>query len=374
MSPNASRQPLPSFKRGRIFWPEACRQRPSLIPVFLPFQGCPARCVFCAQHQQSGTERRALSVALTRLEDQLEDRARRGLPPAELGFYGGTFTALPAAALTACLETVRRAAAHGLVRRARCSTRPDAVDPGILNALKEAGFYMVELGVQSFDDHALTAARRGYDGDAALRACAMVTAAGLDLGVQLLPGMPGVSPSVFAADACAALKTGARALRFYPCQVLEGTELARQWRAGAYAPWSLAETLPALARAWLAAQNAGIAVIRMGLAPEEDLEQCVLAGPRHPALGSMVQGLALYLAVREAVGGGLLAGLTAPRGCRGFFWGHKGSLRAQWKALGLEPACVSWRDAPDIEMIFAAESGSGDARREDARVHAGAGV
>lgn len=338
---------------ARFDWPEPSRRRHAVVPVFLPFAGCPARCVFCAQHQQSGTGPRALDAALAQMDARLEERAQRGLPPAELGFYGGTFTAMPPAALDACLEAARRAAARGLACRARCSTRPDALTPNILEALKAAGFSMVELGVQSFHGGALAAARRGYDAAAARTACAMVREAGMELGVQLLPGMPGVTPDIFATDVRAAVEAGARALRFYPCQVLEGTELARQWRSGAYVPWSLEDALSALARAWLAARAAGAAVIRMGLAPEEGLREHVLAGPAHPALGSMAQGLALFLAVREAAGENALAALAAPRRCRGFFWGHQGGLRARWAETGITPERVSWHEGREIRLTFA---------------------
>lgn len=315
---------------------------PSIVPVFLPFSGCPTRCIFCAQHVQTGMGHSTSVDTLNKLTVLLDSRQKNNEPPVELGFFGGTFTAMPAPILQACMEVLREYRQRGVVTGARCSTRPDAVNAPVLDMLREAGVGTVELGVQSFADQALLASRRAYDGDCARAACEQVRAAGLRLGVQLLPGMPGVTPNIFLADVDAALHEGAQMLRYYPCLVIEGTDLARLWREGSYVPWALAETVDALSTGYQKAQNAQVPVIRMGLAPEKMLESSVLAGPQHPALGSMVQGLALLRLVVHALAGRRAVAATFPRWCQGFFWGHGQSLRSQWSALGLESRTVHW--------------------------------
>lgn len=337
-------------------WPPLPRARP-IVPVFLPFRGCPTRCVFCAQDIQTGrtgqngaTPDRILDTARA----ALDLRVARGLPPAELAFYGGTFTALPEAERDACLEFAAAALARGDITAFRCSTRPDCLDAALLARLRQAGCTAVELGVQSFADAALRAARRGYDGATALRACARVKAAGLALGVQLLPGMPGTSPEIFLADVPLALNAGADMLRFYPCLVLAGTGLAELWRAGDYEPWDMESTLDALARGWLLARSAGTPVIRMGLAPETSLAGAVLAGPCHPALGARVMGRALFMTVRDLAarepGGQPLTRLEAPRACQGYFWGHGSELRPAWAGLGLGPHSVRYGADPVLRL------------------------
>lgn len=334
-----------------ISWADIASDARVILPIFLPFSGCPVRCIFCAQHLQTGAGGRTFRQALENLEHQLQTRAAEA-SPVDLGFFGGTFTALAPDRFAACLALVRRHRNAGRIRAARCSTRPDAVDAARLAMLAEAGFEMVELGIQSYDAGALAAARRGYDGDIAAEACAAVRASGLRLGVQLLPGMPGVTPEIFQRDVRMALDCGAQALRFYPCLVINGTQLAALWRRGDFAPWSLEATIPALAEGWLTARHAGVPVIRMGLAQEPGLDAQILAGPAHPALGSMVQGEALWRtvsdALRERPKGAVLRGLRAPRNCRGFFWGHRGALRTRWGELGLGTADVQWHDAPEI--------------------------
>ena len=335
---------LPGARSVAVPWP-APAPGPAIVPVFLPHFGCPRRCLFCAQEAQTGVAASAdLAGLLARARAQLAERAVRGLAPAELAFYGGTFTSLPGGALQACLDFAASSRRAGLISAFRCSTRPDAVDVAVLERLSRAGCATVELGVQSFAEAALARTARGYTRAQAEAACARVAASGMGLCVQLLPGMPGSGPRDFLADVRTALALGARALRFYPCLVLEGTGLAALWRAGAYAPWDMATTLEALAQGWLLAHKAGAAVLRMGVAPGEDFARALIAGPWHPALGSRVLGRALLLAVTELARG--LSGMASPRGrfslrleapafVQGHFWGHGGELREAWSALGV---------------------------------------
>ena len=357
----------------------------ALIPLFLPFSGCPVRCVFCAQDVQTGLANcmdpaapssaapvlpaSSLAALLRQTDENLEQRHARGLPPAELAFYGGTFTAMPVEEQNACLDLARKALARGWIRSFRCSTRPDCVDVPVLARLRDAGCRCVELGVQSFADDALAASKRGYDGATALAACRRVKEAGLTLGVQLLPGMPGNSTADFLRDVPLALDAGADMLRFYPCLVLEGTALARMWRQNLYAPWPLEDTLDCLAQGWLLAQAARVPVIRMGLAPEAALAEAVLAGPVDTALGSRVMGRALLLAVRRALAAqaaslsiaaqaaslGMpapprLRSLHVPPSCQGYIWGMRGELRAAWAGLGLSPDGLSFDAACQGEL------------------------
>lgn len=342
-------------------------QRQAVVPVFLPFRGCPVRCIFCAQDVQTGIggcqnpdrgeSSHAASVEglLLSARENLRLRHESGQPAAELAFYGGTFTALPEEDLSACLDLACEAQKKGWISSFRCSTRPDRVDASILERLRAAGCGVVELGVQSFADSALAASRRGYTGGTAQTACVLVRAAGLKLVVQLLPGMPGHSPQFFKDDVLTALAAGAQMLRFYPCLVLEGTGLAVLWREGSYKPWALEDTLESLAYGWLMAARANVPVIRMGLAPEAGLECAVLAGPVDRELGGRVKGRALLLAVRELLGEGAATPATPfdlllPRSAQGFFWGAKGELRASWAALGLRT--VSFDDAATPKLVF----------------------
>ncbi|WP_294445846.1 radical SAM protein [uncultured Mailhella sp.] len=312
-----------------------------IIPVFLPFLGCPCHCVYCAQDKQTGED------ASENVRDILEKAcaATSEMPPCragenrELAFYGGTFTALPSVDRTSCLDFLSRLRREGRITRARCSTRPDALAPKVLKELLQNGVDLVELGIQSFDDDALALSRRGYSGRDAEEGCRKVHEAGLSLGVQLLPGMPGSTPEVFLADVRKALSLSPSCLRFYPCLVPEGTVLARWYREGRYVPWTIEETVKTLGEALRLAWQADVSVIRLSVAPEPAFDAALLAGPRHPALGALIQAEALLLSAEDAVRrlGHAPVRLTLPRFCQGFMYGDKGTLKERWQALGLGP-------------------------------------
>ncbi|MEF2146582.1 MAG: radical SAM protein [Desulfovibrionaceae bacterium] len=311
---------------------------PQMRPVFLPFAGCPHRCAFCGQHLQTGQTAQPLETHYESLRAHLEQVAlNASTRTLELAFYGGTFTALPEPWPERFLKLAALHRASGLVVRVRCSTRPDHTDPAMLARLKGLGLDMVELGIQSFDSAALRASGRGYDSETALQGCENVRVAGLDLGVQLMPGLPGDQPGTFQRDVARTLALQPEAVRLYPCLVIDGTLLARQWREKTYRPWSLARTRQELAAALGALWSRNIPVIRIGLHPEPDLLPAILDGPWHPALGQMVRSLALFDHVR-ARAANLGPGpniLFAPRRFSGEVMGHGAELRQAWRKAGI---------------------------------------
>lgn len=348
----------------------------AILPLFLPFAGCPEQCVFCAQDKQSGGGEAVANIVA--MQQNLELRAQLGEQNLEIAFYGGTFTALPHPLLASCLELYKKFATQGLLSHARCSTRPDCLGfstapatkftsiPGIaaLEPLLPLGFDCIELGVQSFSTHALQVAKRGYNAECAHNACQAVKAHGFALGIQLLPGMPGVTPEVFLEDVRLALEHAPALLRFYPCLVPKNTALAAWWKQGSYTPWDLPTTVHTLGQALALAWEAGVPVARLSLAPEKDFDSLILAGPHHPALGNMIQAEAVEILVDNANAAlseeaALLLNVSLafpyiapdilhkmlhiPAYFQGFFWGHKGAKKATWAERGFFRANIVHR-------------------------------
>ncbi|MFO7717929.1 MAG: radical SAM protein [Desulfohalobium sp.] len=275
---------------------EQQRQKTPILPIFLPFQGCPQRCLYCAQNRQTGRSGGNLHAIYTELQKRLEQTAAAG-QHLELGFFGGTFTGLPLEWMDHFLHLAKMFKSRGTVTRVRCSTRPDFVKPPLLERIANAGLDLIELGIQSFDEQVLTTSRRGYSADTAHKACLRVMRYGFALGIQLLPGLPGHTPRLWQNDAAHVLHLAPECLRIYPCLVLARTPLAKLWRQGGYTPWSLRQTVRTLAPSLTAFDQAQIALIRMGLPPEPELVDTILAGPWHPALGELVRSRAALRAV-----------------------------------------------------------------------------
>ena len=121
----------------------------------------------------------------------LERHLGADAPDTVIAFYGGSFTGLSLE-----LQDAYLGAAHGFIERGlasgiRVSTRPDYIDMEKLAFLKARGVVTVELGVQSLDDEVLRLSGRGHLAEDSIRAAGMVKSAGLELGMQLMAGLPG---------------------------------------------------------------------------------------------------------------------------------------------------------------------------------------
>lgn len=258
------------------------RQR--ILPVFIPQQGCGQACSFCNQHTITGRVKPLSPEDLPGLLPAKE----QGL---ELAFYGGSFTALPQEVQQRWLEQANRFRSNGKINSIRISTRPDVIDLPRLHWLKSYGVKTVELGVQSLAEPVLARAGRSYGVEEVVSAILSAHAAGIKVGVQLLPGLPGESPEEAVAGARQLANLAPDLVRIYPLVVLAGTRLARELAAGSFRPWDFALAIDTAARMKVIFGSRGIPVIRIGLQPGEDLVpgSSVLAGCYHPALGQMVE-------------------------------------------------------------------------------------
>lgn len=276
--------------------------RPLIIPFFIPHAGCPHTCLFCDQQLISGEQ------ALLPTPEQVRATAQEWLArspgrPAEVAFYGGSFTLLPQQTQEQLLDAVQPLLAEGAVQGIRLSTRPDALSAASLDFLALHQVRTIEVGVQSLDDEVLQRSGRGHTAQQALDAILRVAASGFQVGAQLLPGLPGDTVIKAMNSLQGVLAAGAEFLRIYPAVVLAGTGLAELYRQGSYAPPDLETGVGWCARLLQAAYQSERPVIRIGLQADDGLVAglTILAGCWHPALGQLVQGklfcdLALQLA------------------------------------------------------------------------------
>jgi histone acetyltransferase (RNA polymerase elongator complex component) len=271
-----------------------------IIPFFIPHAGCPHQCVFCDQRKISGRkqgpDRASLAATITA---HLETSA--AATTAEVAFYGGSFTAIPAEDQRAYLQAVQPFIDAGSVQGIRVSTRPDCISSGGLALLRRHRVATVELGVQSLDDAVLRLAGRGHSAEDSVNAVALLRREGLRTGLQLMPGLPGDSAGRFRRTVRQAIALRPDFVRIYPTVVIAGTPLEELFRSGRYAPLSLADAVAWCRDAAAAFADAGIAVVRIGLQAAETLSATgtVAAGPWHPAFGQLVESSAFLDRMRR---------------------------------------------------------------------------
>lgn len=264
----------------------------SIIPIFIPHIGCPHRCVFCNQWQITGhhgipspDDIRKIIASYTTAAGEKRHW--------EAAYYGGSFTAIPVSLQEELLQPAYEALVKGDIQAIRCSTRPDCIDPSVMERLHRYGMTIVELGVQSMDDQVLVKAKRGHTAAQVVEATRLLRNSGFIVGHQLMPGLPGEDWDSLEKTTAAICHLQPDIARIYPVAVLDNTELAQMYRLGEYAPLTIEEGVRRAAHMKQAFIDSGIRVIRTGLQATSDLDDAtqVLAGAYTPAMGEMVDAL-----------------------------------------------------------------------------------
>ncbi|MBE7048319.1 MAG: radical SAM protein [Ruminococcaceae bacterium] len=266
------------------------------IPIFVPHWGCPGSCIFCDQKRITGqreemTPERAAAI----IKDALQ--YRRPGEHWEIGFFGGSFTGIPIQQQEALLKVAQEAVQAGKVEGIRLSTRPDYINSEVLTRLMRFGVSTVELGAQSMDDEVLLTCQRGHTAYQTVCAAQMIQECGLNLGLQMMVGLPGDTPEITMKTAQAFAEMHPACVRIYPTLVIRGTGLSNLYRAGSYTPLTLEKAVEQCSRLYRFFTENKIEVIRMGLLQMNAKD--VLAGPCHPAFGEMVLSAACYEQLAE---------------------------------------------------------------------------
>lgn len=285
---------------------------PFVIPFFIPHQGCPHQCLFCNQHAISGAG--ALQIDAGRVAREIREKLAWPRIPnrlVQVAFYGGSFTALPLSRQQELLSAVAPFRAKGEVAEIRISTRPDYITAELIGHLRHYGVGLVELGIQSLHDEVLRKSGRGHTVAHVEQAVACLRKAGLQVGGQLMVGLPGDSRqrSLSGAAKLAALQPDL--VRIYPTLVMAGSPLADLYGKGRFQPWSLALATAVCAAMKETFDRHHIPVARLGLQSCAALEEQLLAGPYHPAFGELVMGRLFFKMVRRRLQEARQAGAQA---------------------------------------------------------------
>lgn len=194
-------------------------------------------CIFCNAHG-SGTGLAAQGLSIPEQWDfwrgrYAESRKSTGGFIAYLQSYSNTYGTAEnlAATLTGLVGL------PGLVGLS-IGTRPDCLDAEKIRILAEFSLpeKWVELGVQSSHDATLARIRRGHDAACSAQAIRACAAAGLQVCVHLIFGLPGEGRDDMMATVDWVNSLPVAGVKLHNLFVAEGTELERMWRAGEYQP------------------------------------------------------------------------------------------------------------------------------------------
>jgi anaerobic magnesium-protoporphyrin IX monomethyl ester cyclase len=105
-------------------------------------RGCPIGCTFCSASAMFGSTYRARSVSLVvdEVEALIRDHGMRGFK-----IFDSTFTLTRRHAVDFCAELTRR----GIQLPWECEIRVGSVDPPLLETMRRAGCYYLDLGIEA---------------------------------------------------------------------------------------------------------------------------------------------------------------------------------------------------------------------------------
>ena len=131
------------------------------------------------------------------------------------------------------------------------ATRPDCLGEDImavLRRLNEVKPVWVELGLQTIHPQTAAYIRRGYDLSVFDEAVRKLRDAGITAVVHQILGLPGETADMMAETAHYIGQSGAHGIKFHLLHVLQGTDLAEDYRAGMFDVMTLEQYIAALER------------------------------------------------------------------------------------------------------------------------------
>ena len=129
------------------------------------------------------------------------------------------------------------------------ATRPDCLGDEVLDLLEELNRIKpvwVELGLQTTKEESIAYIRRGYGNEVFAKAVDALRARGIYVIVHLILGLPGETVEDMRASLQYAVDAGADGVKLQLLHVLEGTDLAEDYKAGKFQTLSFEDYLDLL--------------------------------------------------------------------------------------------------------------------------------
>jgi len=213
----------------------------------------------------------------------------------------------------------------------RLSCLPGDLTPAIAQHLLERRVHTLELDIASPHTPIRRGIGRRLGGHHLDRQLRGLRDLGFRLGLVLAPGLPGGSH----ASAIEAARWAAHRcdfVRIHPALAWEGSASEDWIESGRWTPMDLGQAVTTVAEMMDVFDQADVPVARVGLQPGPDLTGCVVAGPVHPNLRSLVEVRRFRRRMRTALA-------LAPR--------------TRVSALNVHPSDLSWARGTANENVRA---------------------
>lgn len=210
--------------------PEGEAASPAVEALYVHVPFCAAKCRYCDFDSRACHDPAALGAYAGAMRACLRRLGEKGaLAACRTAYVGGGTPSLLGALLPGLVREIRRAAPG--IAELTCEANPESFDTELAGALAAAGATRVSLGVQSLCDAELLALGRIHTADRARAAVRAAQAAGLDVSVDLMCGIPHQTAESWRASLAGVLELCVGHVSVYPLTLEEGTPLERAARA-----------------------------------------------------------------------------------------------------------------------------------------------
>ncbi len=235
-----------------------------------PF-ACPGQCTFCPLESgmpksylsDEPAAQRAKSLEFdpkAQIHSRFEQLRQTGhsLQKVELIVIGGTFSAYPKAYrikfFKDMVDACNQCSSKNLVQAQKLNqnasirivgisieTRPDWLSDQEIRLLRRLGVTKVQLGVQAPDEKILQRIKRGHNLSAIASATQRLRDSGFKVCYHFMPNLPGSNPQKDVSMA-RLIYSDPRfkpdSIKIYPCAILPGTALEKEFHSGSFKPYS----------------------------------------------------------------------------------------------------------------------------------------
>ena len=274
-----------------------------IIPLFVPQEGCPHKCVFCNQDRITGSKESVTAKTVYDTVEEYLQTINNKDATIEISFFGGTFTGIREEKQRELLSVAKEYKDKGLIDKIRMSTRPDYINDYILSYLQEYSVDIIELGVQSLVGDVLIGAGRGHTIKQVEDASKLIKEYGFTLGHQIMPGLPRDNFEKDIETVKRSISMKPDICRIYPSLVIKDTPMSVMYNRGEYIPYTLDEAVSICKKLYKMYLEAGVQVIRIGLQPTDTITEGkdIVDGPFHPAFRELVEGSFISDRIREGL-------------------------------------------------------------------------
>jgi anaerobic magnesium-protoporphyrin IX monomethyl ester cyclase len=211
---------LPLEKYSRT--PSSYQREP--VRSVLTARGCPFSCVFCSRGAFGNTVRkRSVDNVMAEIDGLVKKYGAR-----ELRFWDDVFTMRE----NYVLELCRRLTPYKLTWS--CNGRVNLLSDTMLGAMREAGCWEIDLGIESGNDQILQNINKKFTVRQARETIAQIRRHGIEVRIFIILGLPGETRETVQDSIAFSLECGADYASYYLPQAYPGTrlyEIAREQKA-----------------------------------------------------------------------------------------------------------------------------------------------